>query len=73
MLERFPSEKLILHKLSGETITGVTGLVDYQQIMIEDASLAIEEGDYLERTLKNGSKEYYCVEDRGFLNGMGSG
>lgn len=71
MLERFPTEKLILHKLSGETITGVTGLVDYQQIMIEDASLVIEEGDFLERTLNNGAKEYYCVEDRGFLNGMG--
>ena len=71
MLERFPTEKLILHKLSGETITDVKGLVDYRQIMIEDASLVIEEGDFLERTLTNGASEYYCVEDRGFLNGMG--
>ena len=71
MLKGFPTEKLILHKLSGETITDVTGLVDYRQIMIEDAALVIEEGDFLERTLKNGATEYYCVEDRGFLNGMG--
>ena len=71
MLERFPSEKLILHKLSGETIPNVVGLVDFQQIMIEDSSIVIEEGDYLERTLKNGAKEYYRVEDRGYINGMG--
>ena len=32
-------------------------------------SVVIKEGDFFERPLPNGSKEYYRVEDKGFFRG----
>ncbi|MBR1852461.1 MAG: toll/interleukin-1 receptor domain-containing protein [Lachnospiraceae bacterium] len=69
LLANFPTEKLILHKPSGETYE-VVSLVDSSNIMSEDTSIPIETNDYFERNLPNGLKEYYQVTDVDFEKGM---
>ena len=68
ILDSFGSEKLILHKKDG-TIFTVTALVDEDMIHSEDVDINVEENDIYERTLPNGSKEYYRIIDRGFFTG----
>lgn len=70
ILGAFPTESVILHKASGEIIDNIDALVESDKFFIDDADIVIEEGDFFERNLPNGSKEYYRVTDRGFYKGM---
>lgn len=69
ILASFPTEKLILHKPSGDTYE-VEGLVESSGIQSEDINVPIEPNDYFERKLPNGIIEYYKVIDPGFHKGM---
>lgn len=68
ILDSFGAEQLILHKKDGTTFT-VTAFVDDDMIHSEDVDINVEENDIYERTLPNGSKEYYRITDRGFFTG----
>ena len=69
MLSNFPTEKVILHKPSGETYE-VVALVGSSSINSDNGSIPIEIDDYFERNLPNGVIEYYQVIDPGFHMGM---
>lgn len=69
ILENFPTEKLILHKSSGNTYE-VKALVGAPEIQSDDITIPIEPNDYFERNLPNGIIEYYKVVDPGFYKGM---
>ena len=69
MLSGFPTEKIILHKPSGDTYE-VTALVGSSGINSDDSSIPIETDDYFERELPNGVIEYYQVVEPGFHKGM---
>ena len=69
ILENFPTEKLILHKSSGNTYE-VKALVGASEIQSDDITIPIEPNDYFERNLPNGIIEYYKVVDPGFYKGM---
>lgn len=49
ILASFPTEKLILHKPSGDTYE-VEGLVESSGIQSEDINVPIEPNDYFERS-----------------------
>ncbi len=69
LLSRFPTEKLIFHKPSGQTYV-VEGLVGTNSaIMSEDVTIPIEPDDYFERFIPNGIKEYFKVTDTGYIKG----
>lgn len=72
MFSDFPKENIVLHKLSGEIINGIDAIVEPKTIFIDDAKINVEEGDFFERSLPNGSTEIYHVIERGFYKGMGS-
>lgn len=70
MLAGFPKEKVILRKTTGEEIE-LMALVQPEMILVEDETANIEEEDFFIRTLRNGNKEFYQVQDRGYYEGMG--
>lgn len=72
MFSGFPKEDIVLYKLSGEVIRGIRAIVEPKTIFIDDTKINIEEGDFFERSLPNGSTEIYHVVERGFYKGMGS-
>lgn len=72
MFSGFPKEDIVLYKLSGEVIRGIRAIVEPETIFIDDAKINIEEGDFFERSLPNGSTEIYHVIERGFYKGIGS-
>jgi len=57
-----------LRKQNGETYENIKADVQPKKIFIDDASLPIEEGDIIERTLPNGLIEQFRVIDRGFCS-----
>lgn len=69
ILANFPTEKITLHKPSGQTYE-VIALIGPSCIQSEDISVPIEMNDYFERTLSNGVREYYQVTDAGYHKGM---
>ncbi len=70
LLSRFPVENLIFHKTSGQ-IYEIEGLFGTDNtIMSEDITVPIEPGDYFERSIPNGSTEYFKVTDIGYVKGM---
>lgn len=69
LLSNFSTEKLKLRKATGEVIEDIEALVEPKKIFVDDSSVIIEEGDFFERTLTNGSVENYEVLDRGFYKG----
>ncbi|MCH5353757.1 MAG: hypothetical protein J1E06_09865, partial [Acutalibacter sp.] len=71
LLDSFPTEKVSLYKRNGEIVEEIKALVGSNKFNIDDLSANIEEGDFFIRSLPNGSKEYYCVIDRGFYKGGG--
>jgi len=73
VLSNFPTEKLKLIKQNSKQILELEGLVSTNNIMIEDASLDIEDGDHFERLLPNGRTESFLVLDNGFMRGFGHG
>lgn len=70
ILSNFPTEKVRIIKQNTSVYNDVEALVDGSTIFIDDTSLAIEEGDIIERALPSGTKEQYLVIDRGFYRGM---
>lgn len=62
----FPKEKARLIKEDSSVIDNIDALFDGKTIFVDDASVCIEEGDVLERTLPNGLKEQFLVVDRGY-------
>lgn len=72
MLSSVPTEDVVLHKMSGEVVRGIRAVVEPKTVFIDDAKINIEEGDFFERYLPNGSTEIYRVIERGFYKGMGS-
>lgn len=69
MLSAFPTDRVKIIKRNSSVIENVEALVDQTKVFIDDASIDIEEGDIIERTLPSGSKEQYLVIDRGFYKG----
>ena len=67
ILARFPTEKLIFHKSSGDCYEVEAMVGTNSTIMSEDVSILIEVDDYFERTLPNGLVEYYKVVDTGYF------
>lgn len=67
MLSSFPREKVKLIKRSSVVIEDIDAVVQSDLIVIDDASLDIEEGDTIERILPTGKSEYYLVLDRGYF------
>lgn len=70
ILSCFPRELVRIIKQNSCSIDNVEALVDSNLIFIDDATLDIEEGDIVERTLPSGSIERFSVTDRGFMRGM---
>ncbi|MCP3776705.1 hypothetical protein NLX71_26050 [Paenibacillus sp. MZ04-78.2] len=60
------NDKVKLVKADGEQIDNIKARVQPDMILIDDASLPIEEGDKIFRDLSNGLSESYLVLDRGF-------
>ncbi len=71
MLSSFPREKVKLIKRSSVVIEDIDAVVQSDLIVIDDASLDIEEGDTIERVLPTGKSEYYLVLDRGYFAAHG--
>ena len=67
-----PREELLLRKVTGDVITNIKAIITPNKIIVEDASVNIEEDDIFERTLPNTSIEKFKVIDRGFINAIGS-
>ena len=72
MLSAFPTEPVTLVKRNGQRIPVAEALVSSKSVHIDDASLPIEEGDVLERSLPNGLVEQFEVTDRGFYKAWGA-
>lgn len=72
MLSSFPKEKVKLIKKNSVTIDDIEAVVQSDLIVIDDASIDIEEGDTIERGLPTGKSEYYLVLDRGYFAAFGS-
>lgn len=60
-------DMITLVKLNGEVIENIPATCDPTLFFIDDSSIIIEEGDFFERSLSNGAKEYYRVTDPGFF------
>lgn len=71
MLSSFPREKVKLIKRSSVVIEDIDAVVQSDLIVIDDASLDIEEGDTIERVLPTGKSEYYLVLDKGYFAARG--
>lgn len=70
ILSNFPTEKIRIIKQDLSVISDVNAFVDTSMIFIDDATLLIEEGDIIERSLPSGANEQYLVIDRGFHRGV---
>lgn len=65
----FPKEKARLVKQDASIIENIDAFFGRGTILVDDASICIEDGDTFERTLPNGIKEHYLVLDSGFFCG----
>lgn len=70
MLANFPTEIVRIIKSDSSVIESVRALVERNMIFIDDASINIEEGDIIERSLPSGAKEKFEVLDNGFQRGI---
>lgn len=68
--KQMQKDEVSLIKIDGTRINNIRSHVGSKKIFISDASLPIEEGDKILRTLPNGLEEYYVVIDRGYLAGL---
>lgn len=64
-------DKVSLVKKNGNKFNDIRADVQPEIIFIDDATLPIEEGDKLIRTLPNNLTESYIVLDRGYYEGIG--
>ncbi len=60
MLSSYPTETIVLHKISGE-LSEINALFGTEGIIVDDISTPIEKGDFFERELPNGVAEFYEV------------
>ena len=65
----FPKEKARLIKQDTSVIDNIEAFFSGGTILVDDASICIEDGDTFERTLPSGIKEHYLVLDNGFFSG----
>jgi hypothetical protein len=70
MLDDMMTDRVTLVKADGRRFADIPCAVTRDTITIDDATLPLEEGDRLQRTLPNGLLESYEVLDRGFYTGM---
>ncbi len=68
----FPTEQVVITKVNTNEQFEVETLFDANRLVVEDTSKCIEEGDIIERSLPNGKKEKYEIEDCSFYNNMGT-
>jgi hypothetical protein len=66
MFEGMCNDVVSLKKKNGETIENIKAIVQPTKIFIDDATVPIEEGDVLSRSLPSGLSEEFIVEERGF-------
>ena len=57
-------------KPDGRTFEGIKATVSAKGIAITDVTLPLETGDFLSRTLPNGSVEEFAVDDPGYRSGF---
>jgi hypothetical protein len=63
-------DMVILVKQDGRRFDNIRAVVSPTRIIIDDASLPVEEGDRFHRTIPSGLTEVYLVLDRGFYAGL---
>lgn len=66
LLSDFPSEDVRIVKQDGSIINNVAVLFESRETLCPDTSIAIEEGDFIERDLPSGKMERYLVIDADF-------
>lgn len=72
MMANLPREKVSITKRDNVIIEDVEALIIGSDILIEDATIKIEEDDIINRVLPNGLEEYYLVIDNGYKSAIGS-
>lgn len=72
MMSHLPREKVFLTKKDNTIIENIDALIIGSDILIEDATIKIEEDDIINRVLPNGLEEYYLVIDNGYHSAIGS-
>jgi hypothetical protein len=65
-------DHVTLVKKDGQRFENIPSTVTPAKIIIDNAAVPIEEGDFFERALPNGLTERYLVLDRGFYKGLHS-
>jgi predicted nucleotide-binding protein len=70
MFDGIANDILTLEKRDGRQIPGVRASVQTGLIIVPDATLPIEEGDFFTRSLRSGIEELFEVKDRGFVEGV---
>jgi hypothetical protein len=71
MLKGMMDDRVALVKQDGTRHEDIPANVQPKKIFIDDASVPVEEGDRISRTLPNGLVESYLVLDRGFYEKFG--
>lgn len=72
MMSHLPREKVSLTKKDKTVIENIEALFISSDILIEDATVIIEENDIINRVLPNGLEEHYLVTNNGYHSAMGS-
>jgi len=72
MLLNKKNAKVTLIKKDGKRIEGIPAFVQPTLIIIDDATIPVEEEDIIERQLPSNLTERFHVVDRGFYQAMGS-
>jgi hypothetical protein len=65
------NDEVTIVKQTGERFGPFMAVVQRNKIITDEASIPIEEGDFVERLLPNGLTERYCILDTGFQAGFG--
>lgn len=72
MMAHLPREKVSITQKDKTLIEDVEALILGSDILIEDATIIIEEDDIINRVLPNGHEEHYLVIDNGYHSAIGS-
>ena len=65
------TDRVTLVKQDGREFKDIPANVQPKKIFIDDASIPVEEGDRLVRSLPNGLRESYLVLERGYYDSFG--
>jgi hypothetical protein len=66
LLELLP-DKIAIHKSDGKVLANLAAQVSSKGIMVADGSVIIEFGDMAERIASNGLRDYFEIDDPGFV------